>query len=83
MSKGIYVINFELSDSVKNATGNIRLIPGKKLCPRCFKQAKDFNSIEKKSEPHYPECVDDEFSVNITPQKVLSALADASLISPI
>ena len=82
-SKGIQVITIELSDSVIKATGNIRLIPGKKLCPRCYKQAKDFNSIDENSEPHYPECVDDEFSVNITPRKVISALADASLISPI
>ena len=82
-SKGIHVINIELSDSVINATGNIRLIPGKKLCPRCFKQAKDFNLIKENSEPHYPECVYDEFSVNITPLKVISALADATLISPI
>ena len=34
------------SDSVFTATGNIRLIPGKKLCPRCFKEAKDFLNDE-------------------------------------
>ncbi|KZS09833.1 Cc8L18.2-like protein [Daphnia magna] len=82
-SKGIQVISIELSDFVIKATGNIRLIPGKKLCPRCYKQAKDFNSIDENSEPHYPECVDDEFSVNITPRKVISALVDASFISPV
>jgi hypothetical protein len=42
-SKGIQVISIELSDSVIKATENIRLILGKKLCPRCYKQAKDFN----------------------------------------
>lgn len=48
-SKGIQAISIELSDSVINATGNIRLIPGKKPSPRCFKQAKDFDSIEENS----------------------------------
>jgi hypothetical protein len=92
-SKGVSVISLDLSDSVFTATGNIRLIPGKKLCPRCFKQAKDFLNDEN-IEPYVERdmicdsplnSIDDDYNLNmpVTPRKVLSALADAFVISPI
>jgi hypothetical protein len=91
--KGVSVICLDLSDSVFTATGNIRLIPGKKLCPRCFKQAKDFLNDEN-IEPIFDQrdmiCDSplnsiDDYNLNmpVTPRKVISVLADAFVISPI
>lgn len=92
-SKGVSVIVLDLSDSVFTATENFRLIPGKKLCPRYFKQAKDFLK-DGNSEPYgEPEMIcdshfnpiNDDYNLNIqvTHRKVINALADASVISPI
>ena len=65
----------------------------KKLCPRCFKQAKDFLNDEN-IEPIVERdmicdsplnSIDDDYNLNmpVTPRKVISALADAFVISPI
>ena len=92
-SKGRSVICLDLSDSVFTATGNIRLIPGKKLCPRCFKPAKDFLNdenieqiVERDMICDSPlNSIDDDYNLNmpVTPRKLLSDLADAFVISPI
>jgi hypothetical protein len=88
---GDKLISLNLSDSVFAATTTLRLIPGYKICKRCFEflDSKIFKPSNQESptkisldssEPLYfnsPE-------VKVyTPRRVISALSNASIISPI
>jgi hypothetical protein len=72
------------------ATSNIRLIPGLKLCKWCleFLESEDFNQSHQATpttEDFNSEALyfDSPKEKVITPRRVISALSNASIISPI
>jgi hypothetical protein len=88
---GDKIISLHLSDSVYAATSTLRLIPGYKICKRCF-EFMDSN-ILKPSNQESPakSCMDSSEPLYFnspevkvyTPRRVISALSNASIISPI
>ena len=84
-------LNSHLCDSVFAATSTLRLIPGYKICKRCFEfmdskifqpsnQESPTKSSLDSSEPLYYN----RPKVKVyTPRRVISALSNASIISPI
>jgi hypothetical protein len=63
------------------STSNIRLIPGFKLCKWCleFLESEDFNQSHQTTPTNF-DCPKEKV---ITPRRVISALSNASIISPI
>ena len=87
---GQKLISLKLSDYVFAATSNIRLIPGLKLCKWCleFLESEDFNQSHQATpttEDFNSEALyfDSPKEKVITPRRVISALSNASIISPI
>ncbi|KZS05303.1 Uncharacterized protein APZ42_031547 [Daphnia magna] len=88
---GDKLISLHLSDSVYAATNTLRLIPGYKICKRCF-EFMDSN-ILKPSNQESPakSCMDSSEPLYFnspevkvyTPRRIISALSNASIISPI
>ena len=78
---GQKLISLKLSDYVFAATSNIRLIPGLKLCKWCleFLESEDFNQSHQTTPTNF-DCPKEKV---ITPRRVISALSNASIISPI
>jgi hypothetical protein len=88
---GQKLISLKLSDNVFAATSNIRLIPGLKLCKWCleFLESEDFNQSHQTT-PTIEDLnssgalyFDSPKEKVITPRRVISALSNASIISPI
>ena len=72
---------------------DLRLIPGKTLCPRCYMQVTKIKNLERQS-PRIEENDQLDFIDNgdvtpfseervITPRRVISALSNASIITPV
>ena len=93
--RGIKKIDLELSDSIFASTSHMRLTPGKTLCPRCTTQlstllsqpltpqTQRINEYEPNDEP-----IDEIFNPFeqdrvVTPRRVIDALSNAAVITPI
>ena len=86
-------IDLKLTDSVFELKSDLRLIPGKFLCPRCYIQVTNNENLEPQSPRNeqnvQPDSVNDDdstlFSVErvITPRRVIIVLSSASIISPV
>ena len=91
--RGSSKIDLKLSDSVFQLKNDLRLIPGKTLCPRCYMQVTKIKNLEPQS-PRNEEYDQLDFIDNgdvtpfseervITPRRVISALSNASIITPV
>ncbi len=91
--RGNNKIDLKLSDSVFELKNDLRLIPGKTLCPRCYIQVTNIKSLDPQS-PRNEENDELDFVNNgdaspfseervITPRRVISALSSASIITPV
>jgi hypothetical protein len=89
--RGINKISLAFSDKVHSFDNNLRLIPGKTLCPRCSTQLNVLSSEPKtprhetSEENDRNECVTSPFIIEkvITPRRVIDALSSATVITPI
>nr|CAH0102184.1 unnamed protein product [Daphnia galeata] len=91
--RGSSKIDLKLSDSVFELKNDLRLIPGKTLCPRCYMQVTKIKNLEPQSprneENDQLDFIDNgdvtPFSVErvITPRRVMSALSNTSIITPV
>nr|CAH0106913.1 unnamed protein product [Daphnia galeata] len=91
--RGSSKIDLKLSDSVFELKNDLRLIPGKNLCPRCYMQVTKIKNLEPQSarneENDQLDFIDNgdviPFSEEqiITPRRVISALSNASIITPV
>ena len=88
---GWKLISLILSDYVFAVTNNLRLIPGLKLCKRClecFESDEDFSQPQQASsnkENLFSDTLyfDSPMEKVYTPRRVISALSNASIISPV
>jgi hypothetical protein len=91
--RGNVKIDLKFSDSVFELKSDLRLIPGKVLCPRCYIQVTSNKNLGPQSprneENVQPDSLNDDdstlFSVErvITPRRVIIVLSSASIISPV
>ncbi|KAI9560602.1 hypothetical protein GHT06_011551 [Daphnia sinensis] len=89
--RGVKKIDLELSDRVFSADKNLRLIPGKILCPRCSTKITVLSREPQTPRHNVVEAIENDNEISspfvlekiIAPRRVIDALCSAAVITPI